>query len=677
MAEQRYIPQWILPQSLTLLNQYLREITADIEAVDVKAVKETIKETIIKEIETIGGVKYAQTIIVAKSGGDYTDPRDAVDYANSLATSEYSRYLIFCLYGVYDFESNFLSQTNPYITVMGIDRKGVVFTSSNLNQTILTADGCHFVNLKVNNSSTYALSDNFNDDNLDTNIWTYYNTDSQTKVIEQNQRLEMNHSSVVGVYTNETFEDFDVSVKGYNITEDFWLSWGDSAWFLGTNYGSWGYRDNTGQWKSDWDTTPPTYANNTWFTLRLVKSGTSVKYYINTTLVKTVNNGSGIYSFYLGNVGQAYFDDFAVIDTGAYSIRASDGDTVYLHNVQLEVPADPLVNFKEYELQVNLPVKDGITIDNVDISVFKTTSDTHIAMTTAPIHGSTSVATANKLVHRDASGRAKVAAPSATDDIAQKAQADAVQTDLDTHKTTTTGIHGVAASTIESVAGSQSKVDTHAALTATHGATGAVVGTTNTQSLTNKTLDNSNAITVKDANLTVQDDLDTTKQAKLQASGITTATTRTITLQDADITMESTAGSQSKVNTHADLVTAHASATNLEKTANKDAISGYAGLNASQKVIKDPANATATPTASKIPIADATGKLDAWVTGGGSGDVVGPASAVDSDVVEFDGTTGKLVKDGTLTHANVADAITKKHTAPTYDSDLKCIVFEI
>ncbi len=50
---------------------------------------------------------------------------------------------------------------------------------------------------------------------------------------------------------------------------------------------------------------------------------------------------------------------------------------------------------------------------------------THEAASTAGVHGSTSAATANKLVHRDASGRAKVAAPSASDDIARKAEVDA------------------------------------------------------------------------------------------------------------------------------------------------------------------------------------------------------------------------------------------------------------
>lgn len=73
--------------------------------------------------------------------------------------------------------------------------------------------------------------------------------------------------------------------------------------------------------------------------------------------------------------------------------------------------------------------------------------------------------------------------------------------------------------------------------------------------LSNKTLDNTNVITIKDANLTVQDDLDTSRQAQFQVSGISAATLRTITLQDANITMESTIGSQAKVDTHSALTT--------------------------------------------------------------------------------------------------------------------------
>jgi hypothetical protein len=57
----------------------------------------------------------------------------------------------------------------------------------------------------------------------------------------------------------------------------------------------------------------------------------------------------------------------------------------------------------------------------------------HVAAQTA--HGSTSAATAGKIMQRDSSGRAKVAAPAASDDIARKAEVDAVQTNLDEHET--------------------------------------------------------------------------------------------------------------------------------------------------------------------------------------------------------------------------------------------------
>jgi hypothetical protein len=48
--------------------------------------------------------------------------------------------------------------------------------------------------------------------------------------------------------------------------------------------------------------------------------------------------------------------------------------------------------------------------------------------------------------------------------------------------------------------------------------------------------------------------------------------------------------------------------------ASKAAASGLASLNGSTKVVENPANATATKTASKIPIADANGLLDTWIS---------------------------------------------------------------
>jgi hypothetical protein len=77
---------------------------------------------------------------------------------------------------------------------------------------------------------------------------------------------------------------------------------------------------------------------------------------------------------------------------------------------------------------------------------------------------------------------------------------------------------------------------------------GAVVGTSDSQTLTNKTLDNTDALTVKDTNLTIQDDGDTTKQAVFQASGITTAATRTYTLPDANTTFVGTGVTQTLTN---------------------------------------------------------------------------------------------------------------------------------
>lgn len=68
------------------------------------------------------------------------------------------------------------------------------------------------------------------------------------------------------------------------------------------------------------------------------------------------------------------------------------------------------------------------------------------------------------------------------------------------------------------------------------------------QTLQNKTLDNTSTVTLKDTLFTLQDDGDTTKQAKWQLSGITTATTRTYTLPDASDTVAVLAATQAFTN---------------------------------------------------------------------------------------------------------------------------------
>lgn len=68
-------------------------------------------------------------------------------------------------------------------------------------------------------------------------------------------------------------------------------------------------------------------------------------------------------------------------------------------------------------------------------------------------------------------------------------------------------------------------------------ATDTLIGKATTDILTNKTLGVTNTVTLKDTLFTLQDDGDTTKQAQFQLSGITTATTRTYTLPNANGTL--------------------------------------------------------------------------------------------------------------------------------------------
>lgn len=73
------------------------------------------------------------------------------------------------------------------------------------------------------------------------------------------------------------------------------------------------------------------------------------------------------------------------------------------------------------------------------------------------------------------------------------------------------------------------------------------VSTSDTQTLTNKTL-TTPTITVLDNVLTIQDNSDNTKQLQFQLSGITTGTTRTLTVPDATTTLVGTDATQTLTN---------------------------------------------------------------------------------------------------------------------------------
>lgn len=80
------------------------------------------------------------------------------------------------------------------------------------------------------------------------------------------------------------------------------------------------------------------------------------------------------------------------------------------------------------------------------------------------------------------------------------------------------------------------------------GITGNPVGTSDSQSIGNKTIGVSNTVTLLDTLFTLADNSDPTKQAQFQLSGITTSTTRIYTLPNASSTLADIATAQTFTN---------------------------------------------------------------------------------------------------------------------------------
>ncbi len=84
--------------------------------------------------------------------------------------------------------------------------------------------------------------------------------------------------------------------------------------------------------------------------------------------------------------------------------------------------------------------------------------------------------------------------------------------------------------------------------------------------------------------------------------------------------------------------------TQYQKESEKGAASGYASLTAGTLVTENPANATATPTASKIPIADADGRLDGWLSAGATMAIIVSDDLRNSNDTEKSKTGASYVK---------------------------------
>lgn len=111
------------------------------------------------------------------------------------------------------------------------------------------------------------------------------------------------------------------------------------------------------------------------------------------------------------------------------------------------------------------------------------------------------------------------------------------------------------------------------------GITGSPVGTTDTQTLSNKTFGNTNAFTTLDSSFTLQNSSDNTKQGVFSLSGLTTGTTRTYSFPNYNATLASLAGTETLTNKTITSPTINSpTITNASITA--DTISGYTISNA-------------------------------------------------------------------------------------------------
>lgn len=298
------------------------------------------------------GIPPGQVVEVAKEHRKFTDIQIAFNSITDASASKLYALLIHS--GPWESGESDVTLNNPYIIPIGIGRGAAKIISSNPNQTILTADGCHFVNLSIQNAAVEDAIDLwalYQEDNsrLQHGVRAYNPENSIDKSLSTYCKLEGHHSdpTLSWLYMDMGQENTIYEIKAYVAREQdnnhvlkVYTSLNATEWTLRktitpTLTPTWYY----------WTDEAGIQARYIKFTNDAWQSGYSIK----------------LYEWIVDAVGRPYI------------INAPAGATVYCHNCILGDAdkgdySNSEITIKEYEIQADVPMRPGIKIDGRDPS---------------------------------------------------------------------------------------------------------------------------------------------------------------------------------------------------------------------------------------------------------------------------------------------------------------------